>query len=669
MHAARIVALSRLILIPAFILSLCLMSTGLALAQSGPVEVQILGVDYTSFPNSGFPNVCLQVAPIASDGTLLADLPPDALLVYENGEPRPVTSSSREYLGSAIAVVFDSSGSFEKAGLSPNTKRFDDAIAALDELVLSKGKWLQQDPKVDQLLLIAPTGPDSFKIASPNGTWTNEPIAIHNAAYPARNKTDTPLYKMLVEAMVRMKDLPDWERRAKFLLVFSDGVDRTSAQDVTDVINRANSLGVKVLAVKIGPEGAGKTLQRMAMETPRETVANWSYADYKGPESVAPLYQAIRSRGEQLKVCYRSRINQSSPQSIEAAVKLNDREYRSPVRIVTIPVKPPSVRIAAPADGVKIDRIASTWNQDPTTIEPFEEPVTVEVAWPDNFPRNIERVLYDVDGRTVGNLSADEAFTWNYAQLPAGTHSLRVTVRDELGLEGVSDPARAEINLVIPPSPTATPFVMPTPTPAPIIISPIVDPYIRPFIDNPVMLGVLLIAIIAAVLALYALIRLLRTPKPLETLTTTVTHAVRDATEIFRPKRGPGAAARAELVPLIDDAGTRGAPIPIRWQSTAIGRDPARAQIVFADKSVSRLHARIVEDSDHVFVLHDEGSASGTFACDEQIDVARPRTLKSGDLLEFGRVRVIFQIANAPGTETADASVGTDVTEPLVTRR
>ena len=107
--------------------------------------------------------------------------------------------------------------------------------------MLSKGKWLQQDPKVDQMLLIAPTGPEAFKIALPDGKWTTEPVAVHNNAYQLSPvKTDTPLYKMLVEAMVRMKDLPDYDRRAKFLLVFSDGVDRTSASDVTDVINRAN---------------------------------------------------------------------------------------------------------------------------------------------------------------------------------------------------------------------------------------------------------------------------------------------------------------------------------------------------------------------------------------------------------------------------------------------
>jgi pSer/pThr/pTyr-binding forkhead associated (FHA) protein len=122
------------------------------------------------------------------------------------------------------------------------------------------------------------------------------------------------------------------------------------------------------------------------------------------------------------------------------------------------------------------------------------------------------------------------------------------------------------------------------------------------------------------------------------------------------------------LVPVMDDAGTRGEPIPIPWQTTLIGRDPARAQIVFADKSVSRLHARIVEETDRVFVLHDEGSSSGTYVNEQQVDVSRPRTLKAGDLLEFGRVRVIFQPVGDVDSQLTQSASGEDITEPLVKR-
>jgi len=589
-----------------------------------------------------------------------SDLALDSFQIYESGVARPATSVARQYIGAQIAIVFDTAGSFAGPGSQGSNRLFDDAIAALDELLLSK-KWLQQSPPVDQLLLIVPTGMTTFKIAAP---WTVQPALIHNSAYQsAIVNTDTPLYKMLIEAMVRMKDLPDYEQRAKFLLVFSDGIDRTSANDVTDVINRANNLGVKILTVQIGAGGDGKTLQRLAEETPRDFRSEWAYARYRGSDSLASLYGAIKSQAEQYLVCYRSRINRPGAHNIEVGVKVEGREYKSPARSVSISPLPPGVKIVAPADGTVYNRIASRWDQDPSTIEPREEPVTVEVTWPDNFPRGIERVLYQVDGSTVANLSPNEVFVWDFSRLAPGIHSLRVVVRDELGIEGASDPVRAEINLVIPPAPTPTPTPPPTPTPLP--------PWperIRQNIETqPMLLIVFVVAVAAALLALYALIRLLRNPQVRETLTTTVTQAVRDPTVIFKPKRGPTTAPRAFLVPIIDDMGTRGDPIPVRWQTTYIGRDPARSQIVFADRTVSRLHARLVEETDHEFVLHDEGSTSGTYVNNTQVDVSQPSKLKHGDVLEFGRVRAIFQLAG--DSQTTQPGGAQDETETLAGRR
>jgi hypothetical protein len=145
--------------------------------------------------------------------------------------------------------------------------------------------------------------------------------------------------------------------------------------------------------------------------------------------------------------------------------------------------------------------------------------------------------------------------------------------------------------------------------------------------------------------------------------------ADRDVTVVFRAEhRGGGRPAASYvlsvpdsdgtyLIPLQGDAETPGEPIPIQARSLYIGRDGNRAQIVFTDPSVSRLHARLVEEVDGVFVLHDEGSASGTFVNDERVDL-QPRELHSGDLLEFGRQRVLFQTAELFGDLASFPSQG-----------
>lgn len=173
------------------------------------------------------------------------------------------------------------------------------------------------------------------------------------------------------------------------------------------------------------------------------------------------------------------------------------------------------------------------------------------------------------------------------------------------------------------------------------------------FQEAPLTIGILALALISVGVALFVWLR--RSFKTRER-TGPAVPAVRDATVVFRAEhRGGSRPAASYVVSLPDDDGTYliplqgddGAPdqaIPIQARSLYIGRDQSRAQIVFADPSVSRLHARLVEEVDGVFILHDEGSASGTFVNDERIDL-QPRELHSGDLIEFGRQRVIFQSA------------------------
>ncbi len=137
--------------------------------------------------------------------------------------------------------------------------------------------------------------------------------------------------------------------------------------------------------------------------------------------------------------------------------------------------------------------------------------------------------------------------------------------------------------------------------------------------------------------------------------------AIQDVTVVFRPEhRGSGSTASyvvplpdddgAYLIPLFGDDGTPGRPIPLESPSLTIGRDQSRAQIVFTDATVSRLHARLVEEIDGIYMLHDEGSASGTFVNDEPLDL-QPRQLHSGDLIEFGRQRVIFHSSKLFGDD------------------
>jgi len=82
-----------------------------------------------------------------------------------------------------------------------------------------------------------------------------------------------------------------------------------------------------------------------------------------------------------------------------------------------------------------------------------------------------------------------------------------------------------------------------------------------------------------------------------------------------------------------------------------IGRDPATNTIALADSSISTHHARVTR-ADDSFTVEDLGSRNGTFVNGEK--VSAPRALADNDVIRFGRMILIFNLAREvrPGETT-----------------
>lgn len=94
-----------------------------------------------------------------------------------------------------------------------------------------------------------------------------------------------------------------------------------------------------------------------------------------------------------------------------------------------------------------------------------------------------------------------------------------------------------------------------------------------------------------------------------------------------------GQALQFELKPPLDAAGR---PMPATW---TLGRDPARADIVIDDPSVSSLHAEISVGPGQVMQLRDSGSMNGTHVDGANI-AGRPVPLdRAGQEIVFGMAR------------------------------
>ncbi len=714
-----------LLIMLAFWVILLLAQPAGVMAQGGPIDVTIYNID-----QSQLPLIQVFVMP-TSEGLVLPDLGPENFQLYENETLQKITDVSYDRVGTQVAIVLDASGSFMETGVTDSQKkRITEAQDAIRALVSKEAQWLDIEGQSDWLMLMAPTSSSQFEVVQ---DWTSGYNGISNAAYLLKPVNgDTPLLKMLKEAMIHMKDRPDYEKHAKFLLVFSDGVDRISVQDITDIINRANKLGITILSVKIGPpnEGQARNLQRLAEET------DGAYAVYQGMDSLAPLYERIRSQSYQYRLTYHPKnLEDPAPRSVQVEVLVDGKPYKSQAVTFHVGIQPLFVDIAdpdtippggapdpynyTPLDGKTIKRVTDDWHVPLNEIPPTQIPLPVIIRIPEDHNRAIMTMRLLVDGKVKGReITPDKIFMLDLSDLPKGenTLTLMIEVEDAFGIVSRSKPVRLHV-IVDRPEPPSNSIIagqakgregdqlvlldaqgkqvasttvgedgsyqftglpegqyiirdytqpegvaeigpIPVDGQSQIIIPPEKGLQPPPLIStkevkSPFYWIPWILALLALAFSVYVYFK---RPQAVMNSLTAVSNAVQEMTEPFRPRRGVQQHARASLVPILDDAGTRGKPIPIVGQSVYIGRDPARAQIVFSDPTVSRLHARIVEESDGVFLLYDEGSSSGTYVNEKPV-THEPVRLSSGDFIEFGRVRVIF-------VPESDA----EVTEPFIGR-
>jgi pSer/pThr/pTyr-binding forkhead associated (FHA) protein len=106
---------------------------------------------------------------------------------------------------------------------------------------------------------------------------------------------------------------------------------------------------------------------------------------------------------------------------------------------------------------------------------------------------------------------------------------------------------------------------------------------------------------------------------------------------------------------MVHGAGT-GRTFPLDRDLTVLGRD-ASCDIPLDDHEVSKRHARIARRDDG-FYLEDLGSTNGTRVGSREL--AEPRRLEDGDLIEVGGSRLVFAEGDAVIMGTLDTSSHTD---------
>ncbi len=618
-----------------------------AYAQGNILAARIYGVDLTRFPTV---TVSLQVINL-NDGVPVSEKP-QVVSIVEDGQELPAKEAAIQSveMGADIVILLDASQSIVSPASRGYTgkSRLDEARDVVRSIASSKGSK-------SRLALLAPVGPDlvfiglSAREGNPlteNGNLIANALEEMNFPPRPRGQEATPLFDLLGRALETLYQAPGRSMRPGMIIVLSDGIDFLSDQQVVDVTTRAREKQIIVHAIQIGPamgkgsERAMENLRRIAAQTGGQV---WIYQG----ENIKPFYESLRAWERVALIQYRSRVRESAQHQIRIRLNVGGQMLETGTQYA-LTIRPPAVQIEWEG-GEEID-----------AGEIMSLPVIIRIEWTD------QRDAYRVKAMSIRVGEALVPFvqegdpqwegsrvtlrgTVDLAGSPEGAYALQVDVEDDLGLRAQS----------------RGPLIRrPAAPPPPVTRRGLQD--VLPFLSCGIALAALMVAV-------FAFARSPRLREAAATMTQPIVQRIKEVTEPFFPG---GAARSSEPVRawlVVVEGESEQRQIPIRSTHVRLGRDETLVNIVFSDRSVSRLHCRIEEVEAGVFMIYDEGSTSGTYVNYEQVPINGMR-LQDGDLINLGRVQLQFRLKleglerRAPESETPlpkEPSVGDDQTRPF----
>jgi hypothetical protein len=621
-----------------------------AFAQGDSNRVRLSNPDATEFPEIFFNLIAFD-----SDLNVITDL--SGLEITEDGLFISDIFSETVNVGAEVIFVIDANTDIEErdeaGGPSRREKVRDSIVRFVDNYM---------DPEnLDRISIIVPDERSGRLLDVPSIVFQN---TVKNAVnfYMPSELGETPLNNMLEMALQQAKIGSD-EGRVPAIVLFSDSGQLNEQLDFEGLVEQSLSSQAVFYAAILGERADAweiDDVQRLSGPT------GGSYVHMPETADADPLYNLIQDRAATTQFSYRSSLNSSGQHTIAA-------EFGGGRGDVTfdLVIAPPAVSLVV--DNTRpILRVAPEAATPLEEVEPMIQPLGAEVSWPDGHPRGLSAVSLLVDGiprslRTpVLDSSGHLTFDWDIRDLDSGLYAVQVQVEDEQGLVGVSAPLPVAIVVERPVlQPTTTPVPSPTPEPTPVPV-PTPTPEPKPLIDlareNALFLGggaalILLVIVVAVIVAV-----LLRSSRKKREGKTKGGGMTPDSSAGGQPELDPtfaimpgfaGSQSTGAYLEAVENAPEHVNLIPLTGNNVAIGRDPKVSQITFNDRSVSRLHARILE-SHGSYRIYDEGSTSGTYVNYQRIGLT-PRVLSNRDEVHVGRVHLRFHLVLPPGEQDQNA--------------
>ena len=632
----------------------CVAGVSVAAAQD-TARLRITAVDA-----SRFPDIAVTLLAQSASGSPVADF--TSLTLTEDGNPVEGVTFEAVQSGVDLVFVINANDTIDERD-GTNSSRADKVREAIN---LFADQYMDEAQR-DRVSIVVPPFDDA-----PNGLLLEDAIFVNEVKneinfYEASTNADVPLNEMMIVALDHLAALQP-EGRFQQIVLFTDGAGEAQLFDYDALNSRLAEQGVTFSAAILGQRADDTEIGNVArLYEP----SLGTYVHMPAAADILPLYAAFEGFRQQQRGVYRSRLTASGDYAIEAAL-----EGATASATVSVVVEPPEVAILLD-DSQPIKRVASSADMPLEEMQPTAQTVVAQVVWSAGQRRTISVAELAVNGEVVaevpGSAIDDDgvfAVDWDITNLDQGEYELVVTITDELGVVTNSPPLVLTIEVdrpVVVTVPADGGEAAPAATAVP--ANPMDDP-IEVVSENAGLIGIVvgvLLVFVAVLMLVFAFIFMRRRSgrNALPAATPVVAAAPVsqtaaaggfdvDSTQIMAPafvQRTADAYLEA-----LENAPEHTGHVPLSGNNVAMGRDPKLAQVIFKDKSVSRLHARIMQSGGE-YRLYDEGSASGTYHNYERVGLT-PQTLKDNDDIHLGRVHLRFKITTPAGDSDATQVFG-----------
>jgi|GEM_PF-1203705 len=683
-------ALSCLTLLGSLLLGLFLAPLPVRAQSGGEPLAQLTSVNVAAFP-------AIEAYLLVNDaaGQRVPGLTAADFRLTENDVAVGGLSVAEENVGVQVVFVLDSTDAFKTRDVNAVT-RLELIQAALTSFThggLRAG--------LDDVTILTSDGPLVEHASDPD--LVAQAVADYTSAFTGVADPFTLLNTGLDFAT----DVAPRPGMRRFLVFLSNGLTRADvAGQLADAAARATAAELPIYTLFVGPAGGEATTGAVNLQTLAESTGGQRLL-FTDAASLDPFYQVLAEHARQYRLSYRSGLAVTGQHTLAAGVTLPGGVALSAGQVVfPLRVEAPTVTLGGlPASLV---RVASAAGADPALAVPAELAVPLVVDFPDGHPRGVQSAELVVDGAVVATAPATTtltALTWPLAGYAASAdHVLLVRLIDELGLAAASQALTVTVSLQEPAVVVAP--LLPVITPPQVVNRPGWPLLALALTGVLLAAGVGLLAwwtltraqrarAAAEAQALEATRPVAPTvpnvtrppsarskPRPVRVVRAApVNNATQQTAPLVLPPALPAAAPAAAprpsgwaprlphvnlpafrwptrpvavtLAPAyleVVESGGGGAPQPnieVSGPALTLGRDGALAEAIFHDRSVSRLHARLVHVQG-VFRLYDAGSTSGTWLNYAPIAAGAGPELHHGDLINLGRVQLRFIRRDAP---------------------